>query len=51
VLTVSLGGQRSSWGGDFDLIESGVVRDKYIAALKAADQGVMAPLLLFARSK
>ncbi|MGZ5306731.1 MAG: mobile mystery protein B [Actinomycetota bacterium] len=49
VLTVSLGGPRSSWGGDYDLSESGVVRDEYIAALKAADQGVMAPLFLFAR--
>lgn len=51
VLRVSLGGPRFPWGGDYDLSESGVVRDEYIAALKAADQGVMAPLFLFARSE
>lgn len=51
VLTVSLGRPRFSWRGDSDLSEAGVVRDEYIAALRAADQGVMAPLFLFARGE
>lgn len=40
---------RFSWGGA-DLVESGELRSRYIAALKAADNGDIEPLLQFARS-
>jgi Fic-DOC domain mobile mystery protein B len=38
-----------SWGG-FDLAAPGVMRKKYLAALYAADQGDIQPLVLFSRS-
>jgi Fic-DOC domain mobile mystery protein B len=44
-----LGGQRFSWSGGH-LYEQGKRREKYIAALKAADQNDLAPLLAFARA-
>jgi Fic-DOC domain mobile mystery protein B len=50
-LVIQLGGRRFTWGRT-NLIAKGAGRDRYIAALKAADQDPdnMAPLLEFARS-
>lgn len=39
-----------SWGG-FDLTAPGVLRKKYLAAIYAADQGDIQPLVEFSRSK
>ena len=49
MLIVRLGGSRFTWGGA-DLRATGEARDKYIAALKAADNHDPAPLIEFARS-
>jgi Fic-DOC domain mobile mystery protein B len=49
VLASRLGRPRFTWGGG-DLSEAGAVRDKYMAALKAADNHDFAPLLAFART-
>jgi Fic-DOC domain mobile mystery protein B len=48
-LIVQLGGSRFTWGGA-DLRSAGEARDKYIAALKAADNHDFEPLIKFARS-
>jgi Fic-DOC domain mobile mystery protein B len=50
VLAVRLGQPRFTWGGGADLQDAGATRDKYIAALQAADNHDFAPLLAFARS-
>jgi Fic-DOC domain mobile mystery protein B len=49
VLVTQLGAARFMWGGA-DLRTAGMVRDTYIAALKAADDHDFAPLIAFARS-
>jgi Fic-DOC domain mobile mystery protein B len=49
MLIVRLGGSRFTWGGA-DLRLAGEARDKYIAALKAADNHDLEPLIKFARS-
>lgn len=49
MLIVRLGGSRFTWGGA-DLRAAGEARDRYIAALKAADNHNLGPLILFARS-
>ena len=49
LLVMRLGGERFSWGRE-SLREAGDVRGRYIAALKAADNHDIAPLLAFARS-
>ncbi len=49
LLIMKLGGERFPWG-DTDLRKASVVRRRYIAALQAADQLDLAPLLAFARS-
>ena len=49
MLVTSLGGERFSWGSA-NLQEAGVVRQRYIAALQAADDHDIGPLLAFARS-
>lgn len=49
LLEVQLGGKRFSWGSG-SLIPPGELRKAYIAALKAADNHDIGPLLAFARS-
>ena len=49
LLVMRLGGDRFSWGSA-DLENAGDVRMRYIAALQAADNHDIAPLLTFARS-
>jgi Fic-DOC domain mobile mystery protein B len=49
LLVMRLGGQRFSWGST-NLQAVGDVRGRYIAALKAADNHDIGPLLVFARS-
>lgn len=39
-----------TWGGGVSLVASSGARDRYIPALKAADQGDIMPLLAFAKS-
>jgi Fic-DOC domain mobile mystery protein B len=48
-LVMGLGGERFSWGSA-NLQDASTVRDRYIAALHAADDHDIAPLLTFARS-
>ena len=50
VVVVALGAERFQWGGEVDLVESGPVREMYMAALHAADRtSDYAPLAAFAR--
>ena len=49
LLVMSLGGERFSWG-IANLQDAGDVRRRYIAALQAADNHDIGPLLAFARS-
>jgi fido (protein-threonine AMPylation protein) len=49
LLVMTLGGERFSWGSA-NLQDAGVVRQRYIAALQAADDHDIGPLLAFARS-
>lgn len=49
LLVMRLGGERFSWGSA-TLQNAGDVRTRYIAALQAADNHDIAPLLAFARS-
>jgi Fic-DOC domain mobile mystery protein B len=49
LLVMRLGGVRFSWGS-FNLQDAGAVRKRYIAALQAADNHDINPLLEFARS-
>ncbi|PDT64390.1 cell filamentation protein Fic [Bradyrhizobium ottawaense] len=49
VLIVQLGGQRFTWGGA-DLQTAGAARATYIAALQAADNHDLGPLIAFAQS-
>lgn len=49
ILIVSLGGERFTWGSA-NLVEAAATRARYIAALKAADDHDIGPLLAFARS-
>lgn len=48
-LIVSLGGKRFSWGGNTSIAAPGTTRQNYLSALRAADNGDIAPLMLFAR--
>ena len=48
-LIVSLGGKRFSWGGNTSITTPGTTRQNYLSALRAADKGDIAPLMLFAR--
>ena len=48
-LIVSLGGKRFSWGGNTSIATPGTTRQNYLSALRAADNGDIAPLMLFAR--
>jgi len=49
LLVMRLGGERFSWGSA-NLQDAGEVRRRYIAALQAADNHDIGPLLAFARS-
>jgi Fic-DOC domain mobile mystery protein B len=49
LLVMRLGGERFSWGSA-NLQDAGSVRQRYIAALQAADDHDIGPLLAFARS-
>jgi Fic-DOC domain mobile mystery protein B len=49
-LLSQVGVARFSWGGRGDLVAAGEVRARYLAALRTADDGDIAPLLAFARS-
>ena len=49
LLLVSLGHERFSWGRE-SLVDPGETRDRYIAALRQADNHDIKPLLEFARS-
>lgn len=49
LLAMSLGGERFSWGSA-SLQEAGAIRERYIAALQAADNHDIGPLLAFART-
>jgi Fic-DOC domain mobile mystery protein B len=49
VLLVRRGAEPFSWGRG-DLVHAGAARDRYIAALTAADRGEVGPLLEFVRS-
>jgi hypothetical protein len=49
LLVMDLGERRFSWGRT-DLQHASDVRTRYIAALRAADQHDIRPLLVFARS-
>jgi len=48
-LIVGLGGERFSWGGNMPLATSGVTRQNYLSALRAADNGHLESLMQFAR--
>ena len=48
-LIMSLGGERFSWGGNTSIATPGTTRQNYLLALRAADKGDIAPLMLFAR--
>jgi len=48
-LIVNLGGARFSWGGNTSIASPGVTRQNYLSALRAADNGDIAPLMKFAR--
>ncbi len=48
-LIMSLGGERFSWGGNMPLATSGVTRQNYLSALRAADNGHLESLMQFAR--
>ena len=49
LLVMRLGGERFSWGRE-SLRNPGAARERYIAALRSADNHDIAPLLLFARA-
>ena len=49
LLLKSMGQERSSWGGK-NLVDVGETRERYIAALQAADEHDIGPLLEFVRS-
>jgi Fic-DOC domain mobile mystery protein B len=49
LLIMQLGGERFTWGSA-NLQDAGEVRKRYIAALKAADNHDLGPLLAFSRS-
>ncbi len=51
LLAMSLGRPRLTWGGGEAFITTvGDLRQKYLAALRAADQGQLNDLIAFARS-
>ena len=50
IIVAERGGKELTWGAGVDLEVAGNVRQRYIEAVRQADQGNFAPLLVFARS-
>ena len=50
VLSENMGQPRLTWGSSMDLVKKGEVRARYIAALRAADEYDIQPLMEFACS-
>ena len=50
VLSENMGQPRLTWGSNMDLVKKGEVRARYIAALRAADEYDIQPLMEFACS-
>ena len=51
ILVMRLGQPRLTWGGgEATLVAQGWIRQQYLAALRAADQGQFSDLIAFARS-
>lgn len=50
VVVAARGGADLTWGAGADIVTPGDARQRYIAAIRAADAGDFAPLLAFARS-
>jgi hypothetical protein len=51
LLALRLGRPRLTWGGgEASIASAGVLRDRYLVALRAADQGQFEDLIAFARS-
>jgi Fic-DOC domain mobile mystery protein B len=48
-LIMSLGGERFSWGGNKPIETLGTIRQSYLSALRAADNGHLDSLMQFAR--
>jgi fido (protein-threonine AMPylation protein) len=48
ILIAARSGPVLTWGAELDLAQAGLARTRYLAAMKAADQGHYAPLLAFA---
>jgi fido (protein-threonine AMPylation protein) len=48
-LITSLGGKRFSWGSNTVINTPSLTRQNYLSALRTADKGDIAPLMLFAR--
>lgn len=49
-LIKELDGRRFSWGGDATITSPGQTRQNYLAALRAADNGDLRPLMQFAKN-
>ncbi len=50
IIIASRGGAELTWGARQDLVASGEIRQRYINAVRQADQGHFAPLIAFAQS-
>jgi Fic-DOC domain mobile mystery protein B len=50
IVMAARGGEALTWGAGADLVAVGDVRQRYIEAVRQADQGNIGPLLTFARS-
>ena len=50
ILVASRQSEPLTWGANADLVTTGEIRARYLAAVRAADQQDFAPLLAFARS-
>lgn len=51
LLLIRLGRPRLSWGsGQANITSAGLLRDRYLVGLRAADQGLFGDLIKFARS-
>jgi Fic-DOC domain mobile mystery protein B len=49
IIVAKLGGEKLTWGGNYDLNKPDEIRKRYIAALREADAGNYGPLLVFAQ--
>lgn len=50
VIVAKFGGDKLTWGGNFDLAKPDEIRSRYIAALREADRGNYEPLKAFAQA-